>query len=307
MKILFCNDGSSQAENAMRFGAPIAAAFRAEPTILGIVEKPGEEDPLLQALQRARNILADHQLEAELITKSGSPVREIVRRTRESNYDLVVIGAVRKTTHDPFWRSVDTFWMSASAYKIIESIEPPVLVVIGEHPAPRRILVCTSGTAYTDVAVEFTGEVASRINATVDLVHVMPEPPAMYADLIWLEEDVKRVLASRSRLGRTLRHQKELLEQFGVFGEFRLRHGYVVPEVLNELQRTGYDLVVLGSVSAKDKLRQYVMGDVSREIVNRAELPVLVLRTGPRKLKIRISDLLLRLLRRPEVDPVPPG
>lgn len=299
MKILFCNDGSSQAENAVRFGAPIAAAFQAEPTILGIVEKPEEADPLLQSLQKARDILSDHQLEAELITKAGSPVPEIVKRTRESNYDLVVIGAVRKTTRDSFWMSVDTMWMSASAYKIIESIEPPVLVVIGEPPALRRILVCTSGTAYAEGAVTFTGDIAGRINAVVDLLHVMPEPPAMYAGLIRMEEDAERVLASNSRLGRTLRRQKELLEQAGVFGEFRLRHGSVVQEVLKELQRFGYDLVVLGSASAKDMLRQYVMGDITREIVNRAELPVLVLRTGPKQLKRLFSDLLNRLFRPP--------
>ena len=52
----------------------------------------------------------------------------------------------------------------------------------------------------------------------------MPEPPAMYADLIRLEDDADLVLESGSKLGRTLRHQKESLEHFGVFGEIRMRH-----------------------------------------------------------------------------------
>jgi len=290
----------------MRFGARIAAAFRAEPTILGIVEKTGEEDPVLQALQKARDILSDYQLKAELITKAGSPVAEIVKRTREGSYDLVVVGAVRKTTRDPFWRSVDTRWMSGSAYKIIEVIEPPVLVVIGEPAGLRRIVICTSGAAHADAAVAFAGEIAGHMNAVVDLLHVTPEPPAMYADLIRLEEDTDRLLASSSRLGRTLRRQKELLEETGVFGEFRLRHGPVVPEVLRELRRTEYGLVVVGSASAKDKMRQYVMGDVTREIVNHAELPVLVLRTGPKQLKRRFGDLLDSLFRRPDELPALP-
>src|SRR6266700_5083483 len=166
MKILFCSDGSSQAENAVRFGALIAAACQAETSILGIAEKAGDEDPLIEALRRAQDILKEHHLNAELITKAGRPVREIVKHTRESSYDLVVIGAVRKGTRGPVW-------MSARAYKIIESVEPPVLVVIGAPPSPPLILLCSGGTACADQAVEFAGEIARSGNAVVDLFHVM--------------------------------------------------------------------------------------------------------------------------------------
>ncbi len=36
-------------------------------------------------------------------------------------------------------------------------------------------------------------------------------------------------------------------------------------------------MVVSGSWSAADRLHKYMIGDVTREIVNRAELPVLVI------------------------------
>ncbi|WP_298268856.1 universal stress protein [Geobacter sp.] len=292
MKILFCSDGSSQAEKAVRFGAPFAAACGAETSILGIAEKPGHEDPLLEALRRAREILREHSLNAELITKAGRPVHEIVKRTRESTYDLVVIGAERKGTHGPVW-------MSALAYEIIESVEPPVLVVIGDRPSLRRILFCTGDGMQSDTAVEFAGEIARCGKAVVDLFHVMAEPPAMFADLIELEEDTDRVLTSNSLLGLRLRHQKEVLEKPGVFGEFRLRHGLVVPELLKELRRTEYDLVVCGSSPAEGMLHTYVMGDVTREIVNRAGLPVLVMRPGPRQIMRHFRDLVSHLFRRP--------
>jgi K+-sensing histidine kinase KdpD len=55
MKILFCIDGSTQAEHAVRFGALIAAACQAETSILGIVENAGHEDKVLQALRRAKS------------------------------------------------------------------------------------------------------------------------------------------------------------------------------------------------------------------------------------------------------------
>ena len=304
MKILFCSDGSSQAEIAVRFGALIAAGYQAEPSILGITEKEGDEDSLLEALRRAQEIIKEHHLDAELITKAGRPVPEIVKRTREGSYDLVVIGAVRKATRHPLWMSVDPLWMSARAYQIIESVEPPVLVVIGDHGALQRILVCTSGGSQANKLVGFAGEIAQHVNAVVDLFHVMPEPPAIYADLIRLQEDPERVLASKSRLGRTLRHQKELLEELGVFGEFRLHHGLVLPELLKELERTGYDLVVSGFSPDEGRLRRYVMGDITREIVNRAELPVLVMRTVPGWITNRFSDFVSHLLRRAKELPM---
>lgn len=291
MKILFCSDGSKQAENAVRFGALVAAACQADPALLGIAERESDQEPLLQALQREQDILREHHLNAELITKAGRPVREIVKRTREESYDLVVIGAVFKGTRRPFWKS-------ARAYKIIETVQPPVLVVMGDRSALRRILICTGGGSPADKAVAFAGEIARGGIAVVDLFHVMAEPPAMYADLIERERDASRLLASNSKLGRTLRHQKGLLEQSGVFGEFHLRHGLVVPELLKQLQRTDYDLVVAGSSPAEDMLRQYVMGDVTREIVDRVELPVLVVRTEARYIMRRIGEMVTRVFRR---------
>ncbi|MFA5109875.1 MAG: universal stress protein [Desulfobaccales bacterium] len=295
MKILFCSDGSKQAESAVRFGAIIAAGCKAECSILGIAEKPGRKDALLNALSRAQDFLKEHQLDAELIAKAGKPETEIVKRTKEGNYDLVIIGAVRKTS---FWRSQDPLWMSVRAYNIIESVEPPVLVVIGRHPALRRILLCSSGSAFIDQAMKLTGKIAQDVKAVVDLFHVLPETPVVYDDLVGPEMDADGLLQSKSKLGRALGHQKNLLEQFGVFGEFRLRRGSVVTELLKESHRREYDLVVVGSMPAKERLRKYVMGDVAREIVNRAGLPVLVFRTGQPLIPRLFKGLLNYVFRR---------
>jgi nucleotide-binding universal stress UspA family protein len=291
MKILFCSDDSIQAENAVRFGALIAAACQAEASILGIVEKTGQENTVLQALRRAQEILKEYHLNAELITKAGRPVREIIKRTQEAKYDLVVVGAVRKGTRGPLW-------MSARAYKIIESVEPPVLVVIGSGTRLRRILVCDGGTHKADAAVQFAGEIARHMNASVDLLHVLAEPPAVYANLVRSEEDVGQLLQSNSELGRCLRHQKELLDKMAVPCEVLLRHGLVLDELLEELQRTEYNLVVSGSSPADDRLRRYIMGNITREIVNRAELPVLVVR-GRTEPDHGLRVLINRLLNRP--------
>lgn len=296
MKILFCIDDSIQSETSVRFGAQIAAACRAETSVLGITSRTRREDALAQAMARAQDIFKEHQISVRSFPMVGDPVREIIKHTTENQYDLVVLGALCKgkmlSLIAPWWLSAQT----GKAHRIIESVEPPVLVVFCSTPELRRILLCTSGDAHTNKAVEFAGKLAQCSNAAVNLFHVMQEPPAVYADLMPYEENADRLLTSDSKLGRALRHQKNLLERLGVFGEIRLRHGLVVPELLKELQTGDYDLVVSGSAPAEQRLYKYVMGDVTREIVNRAQLPVLVVRTGPGKITGLITELLTNLL-----------
>jgi nucleotide-binding universal stress UspA family protein len=273
MKLLICTDGSAQAENAVRFGGMIAGKSQAEVTILAITEKSGEEDAIFESLRRAQQILKEHGVNAEVITKAGEPIEEIVKRTDENSYDLVVIGAVRKGTRGPFL-------MSAKAYKIIKAVAPPVLVVIGDRETIKRILICSGGEKYIDRAVQFSGAIARAAGASVTLFHVMAEPPAVYTDLIKMEEDVNLLLHSSSGLGENLRREKESLEGMGVTAEVRLRHGLVISEVFKEIRRGDYDLVVTGSSPESGNLRSYIMGNITREIVNRAECPVLVVRGG---------------------------
>ena len=273
MKVLICSDGSAQAENAVRFGGLIAGKSGAQTTILSITEKPGEEDAAFDSLRRAQELLKERGVSAEVITKVGEPIEEIVKRTDEASYDLVVIGAVRKGTRGPFL-------MSAKAYKIIKAVAPPVLVVIGGREKINRILVCSGGEKYIDRAVEFSGALAKSTGASVTLFHVMAEPPAVYSDLIKMEEDVNLLLHSSSELGQNLRREKESLEGMGVSAEVRLRHGLVISEVFKEIRRGDYDLVVTGSSPEGGNLRSYIMGNITREIVNRAECPVLVVRGG---------------------------
>ncbi|HSE97505.1 MAG TPA: universal stress protein [Blastocatellia bacterium] len=290
MKILICSDGSEQAEAAIRFGGLIASACEAETTLLGITEKSGEEDAVFDSLRMGQGVLKEQGISAELITKAGDPVGEIVKRAEETHYDLVVIGAVRKGTRG-------AFLMSAKAYRIIKAVSPPVLIVIGNRPALKRVLICSGGEKYIDAAVEFAGAVARSAGASVTLFHVMADPPAVFSDLIKMEEDINLLLHSNSDLGRNLRREKEALERMGVDSEVRLRHGLVLSEVFKEIRRGDYDLVVTGSSPAHGTLRTYIMGNITREIVNRADCPVLVVRGGEepagigRSLKGFFSDI----------------
>jgi nucleotide-binding universal stress UspA family protein len=274
MKILICSDGMPASENAIELAALLAGPLKAEITLLGISEKSRDERPLREALERQAQSLRTQNARPEVIVRAGEPVRQILDQTSQANYDLVLVGARWTGATGHYWRSERT-------YEVIKAIQPPVLVAIGECKHLKRFLVCTGGKEFIEQAVRFTGEIATALGASVTLLHVMAEPPAIYVNLVRLEENVDQLLESKSELGTNLLREKRELERLAVPAEVRLRHGMVIDQVFEEVRTGDYDLIVTGTSQARGLLGHYIMGDLTRSILNRANVPVLVARAGP--------------------------
>ena len=57
----------------------------------------------------------------------------------------------------------------------------------------------------------------------------------------------------------------------------------MIDQVFAEVHEGNYDLIVTGTSQARGLLRHYIMGDLTRGDLNRANVPVLVARAGPPK------------------------
>ncbi len=271
MRLLICSDGTETADKPAHIGGIVAGACRAEVTLLGIAEREPDEPALRRALETEAATLRKLGVEPAIVLRHGEPIAQILHQTVEEKSDLVVVGARGRRISGEFTHSPRT-------YEVIKAIPAPVLIATGRCDQVAKFLVCTGGKKYIDDAVKLTGEIAACAGASVTLLHVMAEPPAIYADLARLEEDVEGLLAGESELGRNLRTQKEGLEKLGVPVAVRVRQGFVLDEVFRELAEGDYDLIVTGSSQARGPLRHYIMGDITRSIVNRARCPVLVAR-----------------------------
>src|SRR2546430_12081617 len=185
MKILICSDGMPAADNATKLGALLAGPLQADTTLLGIAEKSSNEASLREALEKQAEWLRQKNVSPRIAIGGGDPVRQIVNETAKAKYDLVIIGA-RKTG------STGLYWRSEKTYEVIKSIAPPVLVAMGEWAQLKQFLVCTGGKEFIEDAVQLTGKLASAVGAAVPQLHVMAEPPAIYADLMRFEEEIGR-------------------------------------------------------------------------------------------------------------------
>jgi nucleotide-binding universal stress UspA family protein len=276
MKILICSDGMPASENAIELAALLAGPLKAGTTLLGIVEKSSDEQPLRDTLERQAQSLRTQSAQPDIVVRAGEPVRQILDQTSNASYDLVLVGA-------RWIAAIGQYWRSEKTYEVIKAIQPPVLVAIGERKQLKRFLVCTGGKEFIEQAVQFTGEIAATLSASVTLLHVMAEPPAIYVNLVQLEENVVQLLESKSELGTNLLREKRELERLGVPAEVHLRHGIVIDQVFEEVRAGDYDLIVTGTSQARGLLGHYIMGDLTRGILNRANVPVLVARAGPQK------------------------
>jgi nucleotide-binding universal stress UspA family protein len=276
MKILICSDGMPASENAIELAALLAGPLKAEITLLGIAEKSSDERPLRETLERQAQSLRTQSAQPEIVVRAGDPVRQIFDQTSNASYGLVIVGARWTGATGYYWRSERT-------YEVIKTIQPPVLVAVGERKQLKRFLVCTGGKEFIEQAVEFTGAIAAAVGASVTLLHVMAEPPAIYVNLVQLEENVDQLLESKSELGINLLREKRELERLAVPAEVRLRHGIVIDQVFEEVSAGDYDLIVTGTSQARGLLGHYIMGDLTRSILNRANCPVLVARAGKPK------------------------
>lgn len=291
MNLLICSEGSEQASRAARLGATIAVGCQAKVTLLGITEHSADAKPLLESLEKGQKLLLEKKVETELILKHGAPIEEIIKTTEQAAFDLVIIGAVRKDMQG-------LFWMSSKTYKIIKSIRPPVLSVSGRCNQVKKVLISSGGKPYIDDAVKLSSAIASGTGASITLLHVMPSVPPIYNQWPRMEEAVEWVLESQSELGVNLKRERDMIVSAGVPAEVKLRKGGVISEILKEIREGQYDLVVVGS-TPQARLRTYMLGDIAREIINRAECAVLVGRSeyafGPaRMLKSFIDHLLHR-------------
>src|SRR3954454_10181483 len=240
MRILICSNGMPAADNAARVGGLLAALSHSETTLLGVAERPEHEEDLRGALEAEAQTVMGDGVTPKVVIGAGDPIRQILKETSANGYDLVVIGAERKG-------STGLYWRSQKMYEVIKAIPPPVLVAMGDNTQLKRFLVCTGGKKYIADAVHLAGKFAAAAGASVTLLHVMAEPPAVYADLVRMEEDLNRLLETKSELGLNLSRQKADLESLGVAVDVRVRHGLVVKQVFAEVQEGNYDMIVTGT------------------------------------------------------------
>ena len=271
MQMLICTIGSKRRKSTLRFAQEVAEALSARVMLLGVVDRKRNVEDLQQFLEEAAEGLGESGLETQIRVEKGNPEDVVMHAMGVETYDLVALGALgKKRSHHRFLSSV--------ALRIIEQARTSVLVIKHSRPSLSRVLICASGAEVGHLPVWAGAAIACGARAQATVLHVVDALPSMYTGLERMEETLSELLESDTERSRELKWAAQVVKAECDISELKLRRGIAANEILREGRVGDYDLIVLGSSRSAGGIRRALMGDLAREVVTRAERPVLVVR-----------------------------
>ncbi|MFZ5894553.1 MAG: universal stress protein [Myxococcota bacterium] len=140
-----------------------------------------------------------------------------------------------------------------------------------------RILVPVDYSTHSLKAVGYAAELAQRLGASLDIVHVWDRPTYISDAILVGHGAEQRSLAEMIR-ENARNDMKEFLSKVelatGVIATDRLLSGDPATVILKELEQQKYDLVVIGT-HGRGGLAHLLLGSVAEKLVRHSKVPVL--------------------------------
>ncbi|MGB2955230.1 MAG: universal stress protein [Anaerolineales bacterium] len=269
MKILIYLDSERYNHPPVMMGRIIARATKAELNVLVGIPKNGHPENG-EAIADQVKIDLDG-LSPRIFIKLGSPGDIIKEELLQEDYQLLIINADRISR---FNKAIDVDPM------LIKQSITSILLTQNTKPKLDKILLC-SGCKEDDFSLITQGAKFSHdLGASVTLLHVFPGAvPTMYTGLTQIDETVEEILQTDTPFAQHLRHAAEILEELEIDSEVKIRRGIPLEEIIRETQLENYDLVIIGSSKAHEGLKEMIMGNLTVKIIDKIELPVLIIGT----------------------------
>jgi len=289
-RILVPTDFSPTARAALDLAATLARGFDAEIHVLHV--RVLLEDTHLEEQERAevQRLLAasDGTARAALgrdveghddlvvtthLVRGISPAETIMETCRSLGCDLIVMG-----THG---RHGLTHLVVGSVAEGVARASPAPVLTVGPHALPppdriRSLLVAHDFSRHSEDAIRIAAAWARTFAARVTLLHVV-EPmiyPEFYAVDVLPEETLTDV---RTRSEEALR---EVADRFlvGIEHDVLVESGRAWERIVARATRPDYDLAILGG-RGLSALEHLLLGSVADNVLRRAQLPLLTVRS----------------------------
>lgn len=144
-----------------------------------------------------------------------------------------------------------------------------------------KIMVCVDLSDSTETIMQKIEELAKPLSARVWLLHnAEPEPDTVEfkVDPISAREELARKFHVEHRQIQALADQ---LRNTGIDTTAMLVHAKTVDAILTEAEDVGADMIVVGS-HGRGAMYQLLVGSVSKGVLHKSKLPVLVIPTHQR-------------------------
>ena len=256
--------------STINIGAMVAKALDSQITLFTVIESESSKAQIYDELQSIDKDIANP---ADILIRQGNPDNEIISETKSGKYNLLVIGA---RTHS----SVPTeFIFGDTTHRIIKDSPISVLVSRGITQNLNHILVCTSGPSAGFDAIKTAIKMSKHTNSKLTLLHVSTAIPSMYTGLTQMGESLADLLQTDTPTAQYLRDCAALLNNAKIDAEIELRHGTPTQEILRDVDRNKYDLLIIGAAK-RNSISRMLTDNVSTQLAMTSPIAVLVIRNN---------------------------
>lgn len=274
-ELLIATNGYKGTLPAIEYGTWLAATLQMKVALLGVTEKlnPAAIDdhhPLEQVFARAVELFQQNHLEYKLEVQNGNAEDIIPRKAKQGEY-ISVIGRLGR----PQIRR----WLARRSIRhLMEEIEQPIFYVPVVKLPLNKVLICIGGLGYEVNAEHIAMQLAVKSRAEITLLHIVPPMDMNYPTAKTVSEHWQTLAETDTPVGRSLRQAMEFAKNDGLTANIKARQGNVVEEILAEVKEGNYDLLCMGSLYSSNALRQLYTPNVTAEIADNVNCPVLTAR-----------------------------
>ncbi len=280
--ILVATDYGPPSERALETAAALATRFRAELTVVHVIEDSayafpfpapkGVREAAQSRLDETVAGLRARMLHASGVLREGTAWSEICACTEELSPDLAVIGSQGR-------RGLPRFVVGSVAERVVRLSPAPVLTI---HPTDhvaildggmdrfRSILVPTDFSEASQRAVDVGVELAREFDASLTLLHVHELPSYAYAIPDEVAERAEAL--ARRELEQRLAQARARLPKADAI----MRTGVPWQVILDVARERGADLLAL-STRGRHGLQRVLIGSVAEKVVRLSPVPVLTM------------------------------
>lgn len=266
MKILIILESERYNHPPVLMGKIISRAIQGSVDILVVVPTGGHPENGQSIARQASLDLGGK--ESQILIEEGETTAVIRRVLESENYQLIIVNAdrilrLRKTIEvDPI---------------LIKQSEISLLITQNTKPKIDRILLCTACNQGDYKLIHQAVKIAAPLDASITMLHVCAGAvPTMYTGLEQIDETVEELLQTDTSYAQHLRKGVEILKENQIDSEVKIRRGSPIEEIIRETQIENYDLVVIGTSAVHRGLKEMILGNLANKIIDRVELPVLV-------------------------------
>lgn len=265
--LLLCTNGSRLGEAALEYGVWLARALCWEVHLLGVVEQEEQRASVVTLVEKTAQALQQEGIAHQAHIEQGPPVTIMARWAGQGRY-LPVFGPLGR----PIWQRL---LQGRSFRHVLAAISTPILYAPRCRFPLNHLLLCVGGLEYSLGIERLSIFLAQRLGARLTVFHVVEPVTLDYPIARQVHERWERILETDTPQGRNLRRVMQEARAAGLEVDFKVLHGNPVGEIRTEARRGEYDLIAMGSPHSAQALRHLYMPNVTAEVAEACQLPVL--------------------------------